>query len=91
MAEATPPAKPAPTLVYSGPDMREAAEDEEAVHPVADEMIEEPSQPREVQILVGLHRGGHRWDDPVKLHDQVSEEGDLPALGRCARGRARQM
>jgi hypothetical protein len=56
-----------------GTELAVRAEDEEAVHPLADEVIEEPSEAGKVQILVGLHRGGDRRNDPVELHDQLSD------------------
>src|SRR5262249_5875725 len=52
-------------------------EDEDAVHAAADEVVDEPSETGNIQILVVLHRGGDRWNDPVELHERFSDGGTL--------------
>ena len=56
--------------LVQGVELAVRAEDEDAVHAVADEVVEEPSETGKVQVLVGLHRGGDRRNDPVKVHDR---------------------
>jgi len=45
------------------------AEYENAVDAVGDEVVDEPAQARQIEILVGLHRRGNGRNDAGNLHD----------------------
>src|SRR5262245_39744289 len=54
--------------LIQGVELTIGAENEDAVNPAIDEMIEKPSQPGQVQVLIGLHRCGNRRYDAADLH-----------------------
>ena len=55
--------------LVEGVELAVGAEDEDAVDAVVDEVVEEPAQPRQVEVLVGLHRRGDGRDDAVDVHE----------------------
>src|SRR5438046_527957 len=44
------------------------AEDEDAVSAAGEEAVDEPLEPRQVEVFVGLHRRGDGGDDALDTH-----------------------
>src|SRR5262249_41435013 len=54
--------------LVQGVELAVGAQDENAVDPLRDQVIQEPFEPRQVQVLVGLHGRRDGGDDASYIH-----------------------
>ena len=73
--------------LVQGAELAVGAEDEDAVDPAGDQVIDEPAQTRDVQVLVVLHRGRDGRDDPLNLHEHASDTSSERIASRRSRSK----